>query len=202
MLSARAAKDIVKNYLSAVILLTFASVSSGEAILTVGNGPDFESFGNLVEVDVTIFGLTTTLNAFQFDIDFTPGVLSGLGANVGTIENIDNVGGTAIGIARSSVGLNFGGTLVRFFFRAIGEGLSPLSIPASSVTLLDSDGNEIAFTTTGAYVVVGPQPIISTPEPGSLWLSLIGIAGIVAFHLKQRRLVSDSTNRSPIRRSS
>jgi hypothetical protein len=100
----------------------------------------------LLEVDVTLFGLTTTLDSYRFDVHFTPGVLSFSGTNAGTIGNVDNVGGTAAGIARNNVGLNSGGTIVRLSFKAIGGGSSPLTIPESSVILLDPEGNEIPFT--------------------------------------------------------
>lgn len=96
---------------------------------------------------MTLFGLTTTLDSYRFDVSFTPGVLSFLGANVGTVENVDNVAGTVTGIARNNVGLNSGGTIVRLSFRAIGGGSSPLSIPPSSVILLDANGNKIPFKT-------------------------------------------------------
>jgi len=85
----------MKNCLSAVLLLTFASVAWGGAILTVGNSSDNEAVGNMVEVDLTIFGLPATLDSYQFDVDFTPGVLSAMGTGSGTI---DNVSGTITGM--------------------------------------------------------------------------------------------------------
>ena len=124
------------------------------AVLTIGSDADYEPAGSLVEVGVTLFGLATTLDSYQFDVDFTPGVLSFSGADAGVVGNIDNVGGTVTGIARRNVGLNFGGTIVKLFFKASGPGTSSLSIPASSVSLLDSGGNKIPFTTKDGKVIV------------------------------------------------
>ena len=155
----------MKNYLPIVVLLTFASVAWGGAILTVGNPSDAETVGNLVEVDVTIFGLPTTLASYQFDIDFTPGVLSDA-TQTGTI---DNVSGT-VKVTGSNVGMNFGGTLLRLYFNAIGPGTAFLSIPTSSVTLLDANGNQIPFTEVGGRVYVDSPALYytSVPEPGCL----------------------------------
>lgn len=172
----------MKTYLSVVVLSICASVASGGAILTVGNPMDNEAAGNLVEVDVTVSGLPATLGTYLLDVDFTPGVLSALSTDPGTV---DNAGGTISGIAASNVGLNLGGTLFRLYFNAIGPGTSFLS--ASSVVLLDSGGNSISCrTVTGMVDVAGTAPIV-TPEPSSLWLLLIGMALIGARRLKQRR---------------
>jgi len=178
----------MKNFVSAVLLLIFASAAWGGAILTVGSPSDNEAVGNMVEVDLTIFGLPTTLDSYQFDVDFTPGVLSAMGTGSGTI---DNVNGTITGITGHNVGLNFGGTLLRLYFNAVGRGTDFLSIPTSSVILLDSSGNEIPFTTVDGRVFVdGPAPIL-TPEPGSLWSLLIGMAAMGMWYLKKRRPVLD-----------
>jgi hypothetical protein len=175
------------KYFSIVVLLTFASVAWGGAILTVGESNNFWPAGSMVEEDVTVFGLTATLDSHQLAIDFNPGVVCAVGVYGATMETMDNSGGT-ITIARSSVGLNYGGTLFKLYFQQVGAGFSFLSIPSSSVSLLDSDGNEIPFTAVGGSLSTGggPAPILA-PEPGSLWLSLIGMAGIGAFYLKRRR---------------
>ena len=179
-------KDLMKNCLSAVLLLTFASVAWGGAILTVGNSSDNEAVGNMVEVDLTIFGLPATLDSYQFDVDFTPGVLSAMGTGSGTI---DNVSGTITGMTGHNVGLNFGGTLLRLYFNAVGPGSDFLSIPTSSVILLDSSGTQIPFTTVDGRVYVnGPAPSLA-PEPGSLWSLMIGMAAMGVWYLKKRRAV-------------
>ena len=126
-------------------------MASGGAILTIGNDVDNETVGNSVEVDVSISGLTATLHSYRFDVKFSPAVLSAVAADSATI---DNAGGTISGIAASNVGLNSGGTLLKLYFHAIGRGSSLMSIPAPSVTLLDSNGNEIPFTTQGGEVIV------------------------------------------------
>ena len=45
---------------------------------------------------------------------------------------------TITGIAGHNVGMNFGGTLFKLYFTAIGPGTAFLSIPASSVSLWDA----------------------------------------------------------------
>ena len=179
----------MKYYLSAVVLLTFAGVASGGAILTAGEPNDFWPVGSLVEEDVTVFGLPATLDSYQLAIDFNPGVVCAVGVYGATMETMDNTGGS-ITIARNNVGLNYGGTLFRLYFQQVGAGFSFLSIPWSSVTLQDSAGNTIPFTAVGGSLSTGgPAPILA-PEPGSLGLLWIGMVGIGGFYLKRRRTLA------------
>jgi hypothetical protein len=180
----------MKKILSVVVLLTFVNTAWGGAILTVGNPTDNEAAGNLVEVDVTIYGLPTTLASYHFDVDFTPGVLSALATDPGSV---DNAGGTITGITGNNIGMNFGGTLFKLYFNAIVPGTDFLSIPSASVILLDSSWNTIPFTAVGGRVSVdGPvywgalAPVL-TPEPGSLSFLLIGMAAMAAWYLMRRR---------------
>jgi hypothetical protein len=102
-------------------------------------------------VEVTLFGLTTTLASYRLDVKFTPGVLQAVATGSGT-GTIDNTGGSITGITRDNVGLKPGGSLLKLFFKAVGPGTCPLS--ASNVSLLDSTGNEIQFTAVGGAVIV------------------------------------------------
>ena len=176
------------KYFAIVALLTFAGVASAGAILTAGESNDFWPAGSLIQEDVTVFGLTSTLDSYQLSIDFNPGFLCAVGVYGANMETMDNTAGT-ITIARDNVGLNYGGTLFKLYFQQVGAGFSFLSIPSSSVTLLDSGGNEIPFTVVrGSLSTGGPAPApILAPEPGSLGLLLIGMVGIGWFYLKQRR---------------
>jgi hypothetical protein len=135
--------------------------------------------------------LPATLDSYQLAIDFNPGILHAVGVYGATMETMDNTGGT-ITISRSDVGLNYGGTLFKMYFEQVGAGFSFLSIPSSSVTLLDADGNAIPFTAVGGSVSTGGPAVapILTPEPGSLGLLLIGMAGIGAYCLKRRRTLA------------
>ena len=76
------------------------------------------------------------------------------GADRGTFDGFDNTAGTVTGIARSNVGPNAGGTLVKLRFQAIGAGTSALSIPPASVTL----SCEIPFTKKDGTVFVFDPP--------------------------------------------
>ena len=178
----------MKNFLFVLVPLIFAGAASGGAILTVGSPFDLETVGNLVTLDVTISSLPTTLDSYKFDVAFTPGVLFAAGSSNGS-GTIDNVGGTISGLTAKNLGLNFGGTLFKIYFNAIGPGNGFLSIPALSVTLLDSAGNEIPFTTAGGTVLVDGAAPITTPEPSSLWLTPIGILALGTWHRKKRRAV-------------
>jgi hypothetical protein len=143
----------MKYYLF-VVLLTFAGVASGGAILTVGETNDFWPVGSLVEEDVTVFGLPATLDSYQLAIDFNPSVVHAVGVYGASMETMDNSGGTIL-VGRSNVGLNYGGTLFRLYFQQVAAGFSFLSIPSSSVTLQDSGGNAIPFTAVGGSLSTG-----------------------------------------------
>lgn len=124
--------------------------------LTIGSNANNVPLGSPVEVAVAISGLATTLASYRFDVAFSPGILSALTTNPGTV---DNAAGTITGIANSNVNLNFGATLLKLNFHAIGAGTCDLSIAAASVTLLDSNGSEIPFATTnGKVFVAAPLP--------------------------------------------
>jgi hypothetical protein len=77
---------------SVVVLLTFAGMASGGAILTVGEPNDFWPVGSWVEEDVTVIGLPTTLDSYQLVIDFNPSVLSAASVYGATMETMDNTG--------------------------------------------------------------------------------------------------------------
>ncbi len=180
----------MKYYLFVLVLLTFAGMASGGAILSVGEPSDFWPVGSLVEEDVTVFGLPATLDSYQLAIDFNPSVVDAVGVYGATMETMDNSGGS-ITVARNNVGLNYGGTLFRLYFQQVGAGWSFLSIPTSSVTLQDADGNAIPFTAVGGSLTTGgPTTPTVAPEPGSLGLLLIGMAGIGGFYLKRRRALA------------
>ena len=131
------------KYFCVVALLIFAGAASGGAILTAGPSNDFWPAGSLIEEDVTVFGLPTTLDSYRIAVNFNPSVLCAVGVYGASMETMDNNGGT-ITIARNNVGLNYGGTLFKLYFQQVGAGFSFLSIPASSVTLLDC-GGEMRF---------------------------------------------------------
>jgi general secretion pathway protein D len=117
-------------------------------------------------VDVDIANVTD-LYAYQFDLTFNPSVLSAVSSSEGPFlatggstffiqGTNDNVGGTVSATADSLLtainGVNGSGELAVFTFDAIGAGTSAIGI--QNETLVDSNLNVIADTTTGGSVTV------------------------------------------------
>jgi hypothetical protein len=146
--------------------------------------------GQTFSVTVNAVGITD-LYAFQFDLLFTPGVLSANSITEGPLlptggatafvpGNIDNVGGVISFSADTLIGavpgVSGSGTLATVQFNALGFGTS-LLMP-SNITLLNSALAEITTTNVGATVSV------VVPEPGSNSLLLLGL--VVTYYWLRR----------------
>jgi general secretion pathway protein D len=158
-------------------LLADTVVSAGSA--TVSSGQTFT-------VPVSISGVSD-LFAFQFDLAFDPTILqlqsisegsflSSAGSTIFSPGTIDNTAGTATTTADTLTGLGPGasgsGTLADFTFQAIATGTSALTL--SGVILLDSNLDDIPFTTSNGSVTVGNAVV---PEPGGLgWIGALALA--------------------------
>lgn len=147
-------------------------------VVSVGSASVFT--GNTVTIPVDITGVSD-LAAFQFNLSFNPAIvhlqaikegafLPSAGPTFFIPGTIDNVAGSADSTADSLLGPIAGatgsGTLATLRFQGVNLGTSPVVL--SDVILLDSNLNDIAFTTTpGAVTVV--------PELNAVWL-LITVA--------------------------
>jgi hypothetical protein len=144
----------------------FAGVTSAQAVLSIDPISQTVSMGSTVTVDVDISNVTS-LYAYQFDLTFNPSVLSAVSSSEGPFLASggstffipganDNVGGTVAATADTLLsaisGVNGSGELAVFTFNAIGSGTSTIGI--QNETLLDSNLNVIADTTTAGAVTV------------------------------------------------
>ena len=129
--------------------------------------------GQIFSVDIDITNVTD-LYAFQFDLEFAPGVLSAVAVTEGGFlpsggttafvpGTIDNFGGSITSTGDSLIGMipgvNDSGVLATVDFLAVGVGISPITL--SNELLLDSRLDIIEDTTAGGTVTV------QTVEPGT-----------------------------------
>lgn len=150
-------------------------------VMSVGSAT--ESLASNFDIPVTISG-ATDLYAFQFDLSFDPEILQLQSVTEGPFlpsggstffvpGTIDNVAGTATFNADTLIGSIPGvvgdGTITFLNFTAVGNGTSALNL--ANVILLDSNLNELSFTTTSGQVMVG-----QVPEANSVWLFLTVIS--------------------------
>ncbi len=142
--------------------------------------------GQAVNLTVDVSGVTD-LYGYQFDIGFDPSVLAATSVTEGPFlatagptifipGTIDNVGGSISAngdILQSAVsGVNGGGTLLDISFMALATGISNVQI--FNLLALDSFGEGLTLSTTGALVTVAGTS--ATPEPGTGALFGIGVA--------------------------
>jgi len=143
------------------------------------------SVGDSVSLNINITDVTD-LYSFQFDIGFSPSILSATSIIEGTFLSssgeatfffpgfIDNVAGSISFNAGSLVGpiagVNGGGVLAQVNFSAIGAGTS--SVNLSGVTLLDSSLQDISADLVAGSVQVQGGAV---PEPGMGALLFVGL---------------------------
>jgi hypothetical protein len=150
--------------------------------------------GQSFSLDVRISDITD-LFTLQFDLTFTPGVLSALsiaegpflpsgGATFFISGIIDNVGGTIATTGDSLIGaiagVNGSGTLATISFQALALGTSPITL--SNVMLLDSNLGDIT-----ARLTDGTVNITAIPEPSTFFLIAIGLLGYLYSDRRKRK---------------
>jgi hypothetical protein len=150
--------------------LVSSSISIKPAEVSVAPGQAFA-----LDVDATA---VAELYAFQFDVDFNPGVLAATSVSEGPFlptggstifvpGNIDNVGGTILTIADTLVGpipgVNGSGTLAVIDFTALSGGTDLIAL--SNATFLNSALSDISVTVKSGTVTVQ-----AVSEPASLRL--------------------------------
>ncbi len=174
--------------LFATVLLLTPLLSAG-TVLSVGSAT--VSTGDTFTVPVSITGASDVF-AFQFGLTFDAAVLqlqsisegSFLGTAGSTIfaaGTIDNTNGTATATADTLTGTGPGasgsGTLADLTFKAVATGTSALTL--GGVILLDSNLNDIPFTTSNGAVTVSTAVV---PEPAGLaWIGALALAAALRF---------------------
>lgn len=136
-------------------------------------------------LDVNIANVTD-LFAFQFDVSFASGTLSGISITEGAFLSgggttafipgtIDNVGGTIASTADSLVGaipgVNGSGTLAILTLTGLASGTSTIDL--SNVILLDSSLNSITASSQSGSVTVTSTAV---PEANTLVLLIAGVS--------------------------
>ena len=170
------------------------SITESAATIAPGGG---------VVVDVNITG-ASDLYGYQFDLNFNPvflgagtstegSFLSGGGATAfvqGADDNVHGVVASTGDVLQGAVpGVSGDGTLAVFDFKGGGVGTSVLTI--GNVILLDSSLNSLDHTTTGSSIAV-QSSVISVPEPATLGLFAVGLAGLVVRRRKQTAVVGSA----------
>ena len=152
-------------------LLCGASPSAwAGAVLSIEPDESTLSPGSDVELTVNVTGISD-LYAWQFDVEFSPGVLSAQsetedtflasgGATIFIPGVIDNVNGviaeTADTLETAISGVTGSGTLLDLDFVASGSGVSGISL--ANIILLDSNFDDIPYTTSDGSVTITPEP--------------------------------------------
>ncbi|KQQ97228.1 hypothetical protein ASF77_04540 [Massilia sp. Leaf139] len=179
-----------KNVIAAALL---AASSQAWAVPTLSTEvtPNPATVGSSVDVDVRIADVTD-LYGYQFTLNYDASVLRAIGygegaflGTAGTTDSfggfVDNGAGTISFVYGSLVGAIPGasgsGSLAQFRFEALRAGSSTLSF--SDLLFLDSSLRDIAVT------LDAPAEVGVVPEPASLALFGIGLAGAAA--LRRRR---------------
>lgn len=158
------------------------------------------SVGDTVSLNINITDVTD-LYSFQFDIGFSPSILSATSITEGpflpsggstfflpgTIDNVAGLisfnAGTLIG---TIAGVNGGGVLAQVNFSAIGAGTS--SVNLSGVTLLDSSLQDISADLVAGSVQVQGGAV---PEPGIGSLLFAGLLSLFGSAMIRSRLQLD-----------
>ena len=152
--------------------------------LTVSPATTDTTLGQLVSLDIDVADISD-LYAWQFDVDFDPSVLSVVGISEGaflasggatffvpgTIDNSDgSVGFNADTLIGPLFGVDGSGTLATVEFDTIEAADSAVTL--NNIILLDSNFNNINFTSTNGSINVSVTAAV--PEPNSVALILAG----------------------------
>lgn len=183
-----------KNRVLASAVVGFACMQTAMAVptLSIVATPDPAVVGSPLALDVAITGVTD-LYAFQYSLSFDPtlfqvssvteGAFLATGGSTffdgGSVNNmLGTVSFTFNTLIGAIPGTSGNGTLARINLNVIGTGAGALNF--SDVLFLDSQSGDI-------QLVVNNRILTAVPEPGSLALMGLGIAGL---SLLRRRMVA------------
>lgn len=181
-----------------LLLLTLCIAGSSASADTIQVDPSSTTVtvGETFSLDVDVSNMSD-LYAYQFDLTFTPGVLSATNVSEGPFlasggttfflpGTIDNVGGTITFNADTLIGAISGvsgsGTLAVFDFEALAAGPSPVTL--ANVLLFDSTGASIIPSSTGGSIVT-VENASSVPEPALA--ALVGTVLVGLLMYRRRR---------------
>ena len=188
---------LVSGVIIGLAFLISAAAAHAVPVVSVDTDPatpdvqsDFDiAIGNPLTIDVVISGVDVglPLNAFEFDLDFDPSILTAISvidggfllAPVFEIQNI--IGAMKVEFAEQTLfltGAIGAGTLATITFDTIGLGTSPLDL--NDVILSAPFGVPI---NVGA---INDGSVNVVPEPSSLLLLGSGLAGLAGW--RRRRL--------------
>jgi hypothetical protein len=180
--------SITRNTIKSMILLAASLLGVFPAFCTtLAVSPPMTNTtgGQLVSLDIDVSDISDPY-AWQFDVDFDPSIVSVVSISEGTFlasggttffvpGTIDNSDGSisfnADTLIGALVGVDGSGTLATVEFNAIGAGDSAVTL--NNIILLDSNVNNIDFTSTDGSINVSGTAVV--PEPNSVVLILAGV---------------------------
>ncbi len=181
----------LKTLLTALVASTVCATAAFAQSIVVTPSSSTIKVGDTVSIDFMGKGFTDATFGGGFNLSFDPTVVTLVSMTLPSRWDGFRFGGlldAASGTVSDVNGATFtpiGGDflLATAVFRGLNDGTSPLNLSASSdFPFAKAGGLEIPVTFQGGSITVS-----SVPEPDSLALLLVGVAGVAATRAMQRR---------------